>query len=150
MKIINQKLNLDITDTLTHRRFPFTLDEPFDKLVIHLAYDPRLVPTEIGKNLAIECVDRDLPAGVFDEATRADVKTSTIENFITVSLLHEGNFVGDYHNKNNNQEIIVSKEKSSLGYKKLEILPGSYELVLSMHSCNCPVEVDLSLEAINE
>ena len=130
MLIIDEDLKLNKKDNLSHRRFPFTLDHSFDKLIIKLSYAPRFVPSDEKENILAEAAN--------------------IENFITTSLFYEREFVGAYHNKINDQEIMISHEFSSHGYKKFAIKPGAYEFVLSMHSCNSNVDAKISVEAIND
>lgn len=150
MIILNENLELNEENTLSHLRYPFTLEKDYKALKINLKYDPTNVPKEYGKERLRECVNKYMPEGDFSEEMRKHVLNSEIENLITTSLLYEGKFVGAYHNKSNHQEIIVSKEKSSPGYKKFEAKEGNYEFVLSMHSSNSPIKADFTVEAIDE
>lgn len=150
MIILDEKLDLNEENTLSHIRYPFTLDKDYKALKINLNYDPTNVPKDYGKEKLRECVDKYMPKEHFTEEMRNHILNSEIENLITTSLLYEGKFVGAYHNKSNHQEIIVSKEKSSPGYKKFEVKEGNYEFVLSMHSSNSPIKADFTVEAIDE
>lgn len=150
MQIIEENLKLNKNDSLTHRRFPFKLDESYDRLVIKLSYSPTHVP--YGENIEVleEAVEKYLTDEIYSDEDRSGTLGANIENFLTTSLFYEGKFIGAYHNKANDQEIVISPEFSSRGYKKFEINSGSYEFVLSMHSCNSGVDAKISLEAINE
>lgn len=150
MIILDKDLKLDRGDTLTHKRYPFTLDKNYQKIRINMTYSPTRVPENERIEILKECIDKYMPKGEFSKKEREDTLKSQIENFITTSLFYEGNFIGDYHNKNNEQEIIISPKKSSLGYKKTDIKAGAYEFVLSMHSCNSKVNCKFSLEALDE
>ena len=150
MQIIEENLKLNKNDSLTHRRFPFKLDESYDRLVIKLSYSPTHVP--YGENIEVleEAVEKYLSDEIYSDEDRTGTLDANVENFLTTSLFYEGRFVGAYHNKTNDQEITISKDYSSRGYKKFDIKAGSYEFVLSMHSCNSKVVAKISLEAINE
>ncbi|WP_394268562.1 hypothetical protein [Anaerococcus nagyae] len=150
MIILDKDLKLDRGDTLTHKRYPFTLDKNYQKIRIKMTYSPTRVPENERIEILKECIDKYMPKGEFSKKEREDTLKSQIENFITTSLFYEGNFIGAYHNKNNEQEIIISPKKSSLGYKKTDIKAGAYEFVLSMHSCNSKVNCKFSLEALDE
>lgn len=150
MQIINENLKLNKNDSLTHRRFPFNLDENYDRLIIKLSYSPSHVPK--GENIDVlkEAVEKYLQDDIYSDEDRTGTLDANIENFLTTSLFYEGKFVGAYHNKVNDQEIVISQEYSSRGYKKFDIKSGSYEFVLSIHSCNSNVEAKIFLEAVNE
>lgn len=150
MLIIDENLNLSKEDSLTHKRFPFVLDKDCDKLIIKLSYSPTQVPDDEKIDPLKEAVDKYLQDDIYSEEDRAGTLDANVENFLTTSLFYEGKLVGAYHNKINDQEITVSKDYSSRGYKKFDISPGSYEFVLSMHSCNSKVLAKISLEAIDE
>lgn len=150
MIIIKEELDLNKNDNLTHRRFPFKLNQAFDKIIIKLSYGPRFIPDKQKIDILEEAVEKYLSDPIYTDEERRGTLEAKVENFLTTSLFSQGKFLGAYHNKANYQEIIVSKEYSSRGYKKHEINPGNYELVLSMHSCNCNVKANLSLEAIND
>lgn len=150
MLIIDENLKLNKEDSLTHRRFPFVLDKKFDRLIIKLSYSPILVPDDEKIDPLKEAVNKYLQDSIYTDTDRAGTLDANVENFLTTSLFYEGKFVGAYHNKVNDQEITVSKDYSSRGYKKFDVSPGSYEFVLSMHSCNSKVIAKISLEAIDE
>lgn len=150
MIIIDKSLKLDEKDTLTHLRYPFSLDRDYKAIKINLDYDPTNVPKEYAKEKLRECVDKYMPKEDYSQEDRDGILDSEVSNFLTTSLLYEGKFVGAYHNKDNHQEIIVSKDKSSPGYKKFDIKKGKYEFILSMHSSNSPIDAHFSLEAIDE
>lgn len=150
MYIIDEKLDLDIRDTLTHKRFPFNLERTYDKLIIKLSYSPALVPDDEKREILEEAIEKYLPLGEYSQREREDTLNARIENFLTTALFYEGKFIGAWHNKSTDQEIIVSKYFASKGYHKAAITPGSYELVLSMHSANSKITGKLSLEVIDE
>lgn len=150
MIILDEKLKLDDKDTLTHLRYPFSLDRDYKAIKINLDYDPTNVPREYSLEKLRECVDKYMPEEDYSQEDRDDILDSEVSNFLTTSLLYEGKFVGAYHNKNNHQEIIVSKDKSSPGYKKFAVKKGDYEFILSMHSSNSKINAHFSLEAIDD
>ena len=150
MLIIDENLKLTRKDNLTHRRFAFDINEGFDMLIIKLSYSPTQVLGDEKVNTLKEAIEKYLKDDIYTDEDRYGTLNANIENFLTTSLFYEGEFVGAYHNKVNNQEIIVSTDYSSRGYKKHEISPGNYELVLSMHACNSEVIAKISLEAVNE
>ena len=150
MIVLDENLILDDKDTLTHLRYPFIMDRDYKAIKINLDYDPSDVPKEYGKQSLKECVDKYMPEEDYSQEDRDDILNSKIANLLTTSLLYEGKFVGAYHNKANQQEIIVSKDKSSPGYKKFDIKKGNYEFILSMHSSNSKINAHFSLEAIDD
>ena len=150
MIILDENINLDENDTLSHKRFPFTLEKSFDRLIIKMAYYPRLVD-EIDKKASLkEAVEKYLQDPIYTEQDREGTMDAKVENFLTTSLFYEGKFLGAYHNKNNDIRIFLSENESSLGYKKTPIKPGAYEFVLSMHACHSNVLANITLEAIDD
>lgn len=150
MIILDENLKLDDKDTLTHLRYPFSLDRDYKAIKINLDYDPSNVPKESSMEKLRECANKYMPKEDYSQEDRDDILNSKIANLLTTSLLYEGKFVGAYHNKANQQEIIVSKDKSSPGYKKFDVKKGNYEFILSMHSSNSKINAHFSLEAIDD
>lgn len=150
MIILDENLKLDDKDTLTHLRYPFSLDRDYKAIKINLDYDPSNVPKESSMEKLRECANKYMPKEDYSQEERDDILNSKIANLLTTSLLYEGKFVGAYHNKDNHQEIIVSKDKSSHGYKKFAVKKGNYEFILSMHSSNSKINAHFSLEAIDD
>lgn len=150
MIVLDKELKFDKKDTLSHKRFPFSLDKTYKKIKIKMTYSPSHVAENESRKILKECIAKYMPEGEFSQKEREDTLKRQVENFITTSLFYEENFIGAYHNKNNDQEIIVSSKISSPGYKKTEIKPGNYEFVLSLHSCNSKVNCRFSLEVFNE
>lgn len=150
MIVLDENLKLDDKDTLTHLRYPFSLDRDYKAIKINLDYVPSNVPKESSMEKLRECANKYMPKEDYSQEERDDILNSKISNLITTSLLYEGKFVGAYHNKANHQEIIVSKDKSSPGYKKFAVKKGNYEFVLSMHSSNSKIKAHIKLEAIDD
>lgn len=145
MIFLEKEFDLGFEDSQTHLRIPFNLKENYQEMTIKFDYSPRLASEEFSAPLVEESVEKFYPKELREEV-KEGMQGFQIENFITTSLIYEEKFIGAWHNKSNNQEIKISKDFSSLGYKKHDILPGNYELTLSIHSANCPIKDHLALE----
>lgn len=150
MIIIDKEFNLDIGNTLSHMSIPFRLDRKFDYMNIKLLYNPRLVPKEEAKPLIEQCINRYLTREVDKDILEEYKESIEIENLITISLFYEGKYIGAWHNKSNNQDIIISEKASSLGFVKTEIKQGNWEAKLNFHSVNTDVEVKFMIELNDE
>lgn len=147
MKILDKSLELDEKDTLSHLRYFFTLDSNYNDMIIKLRYSPRVVPLELEEGKIEKCINKYIPPNYID-GIKKFVDNFKIENLITTSLKYDGNLIGGWHNKSNDQVIKISEKFSSHGYRKFKIQQGKYELVISLHSVNCPVKIEFSLEVV--
>lgn len=72
-----------------------------------------------------------------------------IENFITLSLSFNGEYLGSHHNKAKQQEIVVTAEEASLGFKPTEIAAGDWELQLNCHCIASEhVQAEIKIEVL--
>lgn len=152
--IIEKKYNFNIENTLSNIRIPIELEDDFDYIKINLSYNPNNVPKELTRHLVDKCLNDYIAKYVHDKSVedillnkRDDI---IIENLITVNLFYEGKYVGGWHNKSNNQNIFISQNEATLGFSKMQIKKGYWEIRLSLHSVNSPVQVDLKINIDKE
>lgn len=150
MIIIENQYVFNTNDARTHIEIPFTLGREYESLKIVLKYDPGITPYDLTRKIANAAEEIFIPEEERQGAMKEFIENLILENTITTSLRYEGKYLGAWHNKSPNQEIYISKDKSFVGYVKQEILPGSYLLILSLHSINCTVNASLSVEVYDE
>lgn len=150
MIVIYRNFKFDEKDNLTHIRLPFALEKTYNSLKIHLNYSPSRTPDDITRELSIKGEEKYIPKQHQVGAIKEFIDNVILDTKIATSLIQNGYYVGGWHNKCPNQDILISNKKSSLGYKRHAITKGNYELVLSLHSVHCPVEATLLVEVLDE
>ncbi len=150
MIIVNEKYNFSVEDAHSHLKIPFKLENTYKRLNIKLDFEPGITPFHITRQIADSFEAEFIPEEYRVGAMKEFIETVVLENVITTSLTYNESYLGAWHNKCPNQDIVISSSYSSLGYVKHAIEPGCYVLTLSLHSINCPVEAVLSVEVQDE
>ncbi|MDD7306105.1 MAG: hypothetical protein PUG67_05920 [Peptoniphilaceae bacterium] len=145
MILLNDTLQLDNKNTLSHKKYIIKLARAYDQLLIKMCYSPAYVDQEKSDILIKSCIDKYVPD--FYKNSFENINNFKVENLITTSLKYENEYLGAYHNKTSNQEIIISPKMSSLGYISHDVLAGDYALTLSFHSVNSEITLKLLVEA---
>lgn len=141
--LVKRALVLTETDHQTNIKIPFVIENEADQLIIDFSYSPAsaedsavyekvqkalysYVPLEERKKWAT--VDRHLP----------------LHNLVTLSLSHDGQYIGARHRKATEQTIRISETGSSKGFLKHKINKGFWEVQLNVH-CVASEKVYLQL-----
>lgn len=133
MKVIQERI-VDLTEK-NHQSnilMPFTIDEKAEKIQIDFSYTPQVVKEET----ALRKIEQALEVYVPEEEMKKWGTTRRylpLRNFITLSLMFEGKYIGAYHNKEAMQKVIISDSFSSKGFSKQAIDKGQWELQLNAH-----------------
>ena len=147
MKVLQTNLKLNTSYNQVNIKFPFTLEEDYEKLIIKFNYSPRLVDKEIAYPKIIKTIQRDIPKTSKNYQEMMDnANNMSLENLITVSLSLNNNFIGSWHNKSNDQTCIISKDYVTYGFIKTQIVKGNYEVQLNPHHIWCDIEGSISVE----
>ncbi len=147
MKVLAEKLKFDKKDNKTHIRYNFKLDREYKKIIIKFNYSPSVVPKNIAREVAKRTAEEYIPKDYENYKMVYDIMADfRVLNILTLSLSREDEFIGSYHNENNNQELIISEGYSSLGFNKTRIYDGEYILTLSFMNINSEVIGNLLVE----
>lgn len=149
MIFIKKKLELTDQQTQTNIKIPFEIQEDYKKLVIHFDYGPDFSSDEAAQSQVQEAIQK----FVFDGSPKEDYIVANylpIENFITLSLSKNGNYLGGHHNKAKEQTVSLSSNQASLGFWPTTIEPSKWELQLNCHCiASKKVEVNIRIEGEN-
>lgn len=138
MQVLRKTLKVNAKQNKTHITIPFHLSQNFNNLIIFFNYCPRKSSDQEAINQLIQLY----------ETNGWDISEVTdhlpVENFLTLTLRKNKNFIGTYHNKANRQKIFINSENASLGFEKTSIEEGDYEVLLNCHSV-ASEEIDVNI-----
>lgn len=132
MDILEKSYQLSEKQTQTNIKIPFAVPGLFRQMKIHFEYSPE----KSSDKVAQEQVQQAIENYIFDGAPADEYIVKNylpIENFITLSVTKDDNYLGGHHNKKKEQVVILSEAKSSLGFWPTTIEPGNWELQLNCH-----------------
>lgn len=141
--ILNQNDQLSGRDTQTNYKIPFQITKPAHQLTIFFQYGPDWSDDHVAQHQVAAAIERYVLPG----APQAELDVANylpIENFITLSLSKDGNYLGAHHNKAKSQQIQLSAQTASLGFWPVPIAPGEWELQLNCH-CIASERVDVQV-----
>ncbi|MEG1805211.1 MAG: hypothetical protein RR327_02340 [Clostridia bacterium] len=127
----------------------FCVDEDFSKLTINFSYSPKVMAD---KNKSIELITQAMKIYAPSPHENAYGKAEDylpIVNLLTVSLDSPTEYIGCAHRHANSQQHVISKDNSSLGFKKTEICKGKWRVVVNLH-CVITESCEYNLEVLGE
>lgn len=101
-------------------------------MYLHFSYSPKLVEEKRALILIQEHLEKVIPEelmGVWGDATRY----LPLENFITLSLDDNQQYVGARHYKDTTQDIVISENGSTKGFLKVPVAQGEWCIRMNMH-----------------
>ncbi|MHC5269097.1 hypothetical protein ACYSNO_07950 [Enterococcus sp. LJL98] len=137
---LEKQIDVTAREHQTHIKLPFELESDYQSLKIVFTYGPQMVPEKEARASIAEVLPLYFPEKQPDVADFLPLM-----NFITLSLAYEGTYLGCRHHKQNRQEIIVSKQASSLGFLPFETKKGLWEIQLNLHSVRSDVVVQVAV-----
>lgn len=141
-----ENIFLSYKDNKKNVSIPFHLPKSAKKLRIFFSYTPSHSEDAIAKAQVEEGLKRYSLEDYKDERIEDYLP---IENFITLSLSLNGEYLGSHHNKAKRQEVVLTAEEASLGFKPTEIASGDWELQLNCHCIASEnVQVEIKIEVI--
>lgn len=124
---------------LVHR---FDVPENIKSLTIKYSYSPKTLENrEKAVRLIEECFKK-----YDDEIIGKASDYLPVKNLVTVSVDCNGRYVGAAHRQANEQEHIISREKSSVGFIKTDIEAGEWDIVLNVHYACCEIDYNITVE----
>lgn len=118
----------------TNRIFTFISNRNYKKINIYFSFSPGVLENideskkEILKTLKFYCDNTKENIHKYDVSSYIPIK-----NLITISVDHEGNYLGNAHRWDTNQKHIISCEKSSLGFEKCNHTKGLWKINMHIH-----------------
>lgn len=149
IEVLKQQWQLGLADHQRQCKIPFHLDQAHQQLKLSFSYAPNhVVPAEALPFITEAIPEYFLP---YELADIQAVDFLPLENFITVSLSQDDDYLGCWHNKQAQQEIIIGAQHSSLGFLKHSVVAGNWEIQLSAHCLrSATVQVQLKIEVSDE
>lgn len=144
--------NIAISDKQTHTniKIPFEINQHSNSLMIYFSYGPAYSDDYTAQKQVEGALKRYLPEESDNESKNV-MNYLPIENFVTVSLSYENQYLGAYHNKAKTQTILINPINPSPGFNACAIAPGSWELQLNCHCIASKlVEVEVRIEVLND
>jgi hypothetical protein len=136
----------------THISYKFYLGQPSGKLWISFAYEPKhLEDRELAKKMIIDSIDKYTEA---DQRERIQAKWESffpLKNLITVSVDDPKGHRGAGHRHDPEQLLFISEDAASPGLVRGRILPGMWEVTLSIHAIvtnSCRYKLQLHQEEV--
>lgn len=130
--ILERDFQLSGKDTQTNIKLPFFIEGGCHVLKIEFHYGPGQSCDQEARDQVREAIHKySLTESDKDQAKIEDFLP--VENFITLSLSREGEYLGGYHNKDKDQEIVITREFASLGFIPVDQLSGHWEVQLNCH-----------------
>ena len=141
--LFQQTLTLTELDNQQHKKIKIFLDQDYEALHIAFSYSPQEVP----KDLAIRVIEETLPQYDWDK-NLGSMDFLPLKNLVTISLACEGEYLGCRHNKETQQEIIISEKGSSWGFIPQKVCSGQWEIQLNLHCVQSGVTVELMVKGV--
>lgn len=141
--LFQQILMLTELDNQQHKKIKIFLDQDYEALHIAFSYNPQEVP----KELAIRVIEETLPQYDWEKNLQA-MDFLPLQNLVTMSLAYEGEYLGCRHNKETQQEILISEKESSWGFIPQKVSSGQWEIQLNLHCVQSEVTVELMVKGV--
>lgn len=141
--LFQQILMLTELDNQQHKKIKIFLDQDYEALHIAFSYNPQEVP----KELALRVIEETLPQYDWEKNLQA-MDFLPLQNLVTMSLAYEGEYLGCRHNKETQQEILISEKESSWGFIHQKVSSGQWEIQLNLHCVQSEVTVELMVKGV--
>lgn len=141
--LFQQILMLTELDNQQHKKIKIFLDQDYEALHIAFSYNPQEVP----KELALRVIEETLPQYDWEKNLQA-MDFLPLQNLVTISLAYEGEYLGCRHNKETQQEILISEKESSWGFIPQKVSSGQWEIQLNLHCVQSEVTVELMVKGV--
>lgn len=141
--LFQQTLMLTELDNQQHKKIKIFLDQDYEALHIAFSYNPQEVP----KELALRVIEETLPQYDWEKNLQA-MDFLPLQNLVTMSLAYEGEYLGCRHNKETQQEILISEKESSWGFIPQKVSSGQWEIQLNLHCVQSEVTVELMVKGV--
>lgn len=142
MILLNAKGKITLHNNKTNLIHRFDVPNGLKALKISFEYSPKTLEN---REKAIEEVKNCLEK--YDEVCEGrPADYLPIKNLVTLSLDANGRYIGAAHRQSNNQEHIISADKSSVGFIKTEIEQGEWDIMLNVHSVSCDIDYKIIVE----
>jgi len=121
-------------DSRTNRCVPLRVEREYAALEFRGSYAPKELSDE-GRAYPLirEALERYVPEGErrgFEEQWRTRLP---LDNLITLSIDHGGEYLGCAHRHAPEQRHVISGGKSSPGFRRSPAAPGDWRVVLNIH-----------------
>lgn len=141
--LFEQTLMLTESDDQQHKKIRVFLNQDYEALQITFSYSPQDVPEQAAIRLIATALTK------YDwEQNLQVIDFLPLKNLITVSLAYEGEYLGCRHNKEIQQEIIISEKGSSWGFIPQKVSSGKWEIQLNLHCVQSPVTAHLIVKGV--
>lgn len=109
--------NYELTDnqTRTNVEIPFEMTENYTNLQVHVSYGPDWSSDSAARKQVREAIEQYVIDGAPEEEYIVE-NYLPIENFITLSMSKDKQYLGGHHNKMKQQTIEINEESASLGF----------------------------------
>ncbi len=130
--LLDKEYRLSPKDSETNLYIPFELSSDYNRLQIYFIYYPKYLSRQDSIGMAETCLHEYVPE-TETEILKNLENFLPVGNLVTLSLDYEGSYVGAHHCQEAEQNIIISKQESTRGFLKQEVLKGSWVIQMNMH-----------------
>lgn len=146
-KILDKELSISKIDEKTHKKIFFNIEKEMSEIKIEFKYSPNIA---IDKNNIMEAFSCDRCEMTSEEALFFKEEylngNKKLKNLATLSLYQEDEYMGCAHRGLDKQEIFISAENSTPGFKTSKVKKGQWEIIISIHGLNTD-SMNISLRA---
>lgn len=119
----------------------FSVEKGTEKFVIEYLYFPKKCSDGDAREMLVNSIEKYL--GKDCGAVPEDFMP--VNNLITLSLDGNGVYRGAAHRQANEQRHEIGEDYASPGFLKGKIDAGSWQVVLNVHCCACPVSYKIKI-----
>lgn len=153
MKVLLERVyKLSEKNSRTNLYIPVKLDLSYDRLLIDFEYNPKYIDVEEAREIIEKSLQYYIPDYIPEDkmGIYGNVENYLpLENLITLSLDHNGNYMGAHHCKESVQNIVISKTESTKGFSKQQISKGVWDIQMNLH-CIVSKELNLKIKIVVE
>lgn len=142
MLLYNMKGQITAANDKTNLIHRFDVPENIKSIVIKYSYSPKTLES---REKAVELVEN-----CFEKYNEVLVGKASdylpVKNLVTLSVDCNSRYIGAAHRQANEQEHIISRDKSSPGFIKTDIEAGEWDIVLNVHYACCKIDYTITVE----
>jgi len=128
---LEKNIKLKEKDRKSTKCFSFNVDEEYKELRVFLSFSPGVLEDEEKCKSKIQ---REIKNYLDSEDEVPSFKQFIpLKNLVTLSLQHEGEYLGNAHRWNMNQKHIISTEIASPGFNLCKCTKGEWKVIMHIH-----------------
>lgn len=148
--LVDKKFTVGKKDNKTHIRIPFFTAAKPDGFIIRMSYNPNCTLDQDDIEEAIMANPDSVPETWKDKFHEMYKKgDAKLHNLVSISIEHEGEFIGNSHKHQHEQTIYIKDKDSTPGFSNGRLASGEWTAILSVHAVySKQMQLDFSVESV--